>query len=107
MDVAALRELTGGDAEFERELTEIFIASGDQNLRDIRAALRVQDLETIGKRAHTLKGASANIQASSLSAAAADLERAAKAKKFAEVERLVQKLSDRLQAVNAQLRETA
>jgi two-component system sensor histidine kinase/response regulator len=107
VDVAALRELTGGDAEFERELTEIFIASGDQNLRDIRAALRVQDLETIGKRAHTLKGASANIQASSLSAAAADLERAAKAKKFAEVERLVQKLSDRLQAVNAQLRETA
>ena len=105
VDVQALRELTGGDAEFERELAEIFISSGDQNLADILAALQAQDLDTIGKRAHALKGASANMQAAPLSAAAAELERAAKARQVGAIDGLVKQVSDKLQAVNAQLRD--
>jgi HPt (histidine-containing phosphotransfer) domain-containing protein len=64
--------------EFERELVETFVSSGDQCLAEILAALRSATMETIGKRAHALKGASANIHASGLAAAASSLENAAR-----------------------------
>ena len=41
---------------------------------------QASDFETVGKRAHALKGASANIHAQRLSAAASSLESAARAK---------------------------
>jgi PAS domain S-box-containing protein len=103
VDMDALHELTGGDAEFERELVETFVSSGDQCLADIVAALEVRDWETIGKRAHALKGASANMQARTLSAAASDLESAARAQSVQALDGLVHQLKDRLRAVNAAL----
>jgi two-component system sensor histidine kinase/response regulator len=105
VDLGALRELTGGDAEFERDLVETFVSSGDSCLAEILSALRVSDLDTIGKRAHALKGASANIYASGLAAAASKLESAARANLNGEIEGLVQTLSERLHAVNAELRK--
>jgi HPt (histidine-containing phosphotransfer) domain-containing protein len=105
VDMDALRELTGGDTEFERELMETFVSSGDQCLAEILAALRTSDLATIGKRAHALKGASANIHATGLAAAASSLESAARANSVAEIDGLVRELSARLQAVNAELRK--
>ena len=38
----ALHELTGGDVEFERELMDTFVASGDQCLAEIISALQRQ-----------------------------------------------------------------
>ncbi|HEY4444438.1 MAG TPA: PAS domain-containing protein [Steroidobacteraceae bacterium] len=104
VDLDALRELTGGDAEFERELMETFVRSGDQCLAEILAALRVNDLATIGTRAHALKGASANIHASGLAAAASSLESAARANSVGEIDALVRELTQKLEAVNAALR---
>ncbi len=104
VDMDALRELTGGDTEFERELVETFVNSGDQCLAEILSALRVSDLGTIGKRAHALKGASANIHAPGLAAAASSLENAARANSVGEIDGLVQELAAKLQAVNAELR---
>jgi two-component system sensor histidine kinase/response regulator len=92
--------------EFEKELIATFVSSGDQCLAEILAALRVSDFDTIGKRAHALKGASANIHASGLAAAASSLETAARASSVSEIDVLVQELTDRLQAVNAELRKT-
>jgi two-component system, sensor histidine kinase and response regulator len=106
VDMNALRELTGGDAEFERELVETFVSSGDQCLTEILSALRVTDLATIGTRAHALKGASANIHALGLAAAASSLESAARANSVSEIGALVQALTARLRAVNAELRKT-
>jgi two-component system sensor histidine kinase/response regulator len=105
VDMSALRELTGGDSEFERELLATFVSSGDQCLAEILAALRIGDYDTIGSRAHALKGASANIHASGLAAAASSLERAARANSGHEIEGLVRELTDKLQAVNAELRQ--
>jgi CheY-like chemotaxis protein len=105
VDMGALRELTGGDTEFERELIDTFVTSGDECLAEIVAALRVSDFDTIGKRAHALKGASANIHASGLAAAASSLESAARASAVTELGGLVQELTDKLQAVNAELRQ--
>jgi two-component system, sensor histidine kinase and response regulator len=103
IDMAALRELTGGDADFERELVETFVSSGDKCLAEIVSALRVSDYETIGKRAHALKGASANIHAHTLCAAASHLETAARANSINEIDGLVRQLGEKLRAVNAQL----
>jgi two-component system, sensor histidine kinase and response regulator len=105
VDMAKLREVTGGDAEFERELVETFISSGDQCMAEIVAALRSSDFATIGKRAHALKGASANIHASGLAAAASSLEIAARANAIGEIDGLVQEVTEKLQAVNAELRK--
>jgi PAS domain S-box-containing protein len=103
VDMDALRELTGGDSEFERELVDTFISSGDQCLAEIVTALRTRDVETIGRRAHALKGASANMHAHTLSAAASNLETAARANSITELDGLVRQLEERLRAVNAQL----
>jgi PAS domain S-box-containing protein len=105
VDLHALHELTGGDADFERELVETFVSSGDKCLAEIVEAMRTSDFETIGKRAHTLKGASANIHAHRLSAAASHLENAARANSAREIDVLVRQVKENLRAVNAQLRE--
>ncbi len=104
VDVAALRDLVGDDADFERELIDTFIASGDRCLADIVTALDAQDLETIGKRAHALKGASANIHAHGLVAAASQVESAARGGSVRRLDELVRALGRMLQAVNAELR---
>ena len=103
VDLAALKELTGGDTEFERELIDTFVSSGDKCLAEIVAALRISDLDTIGKRAHALKGASANMHAHTLSTAASNLENAARSNSLLELDGLVRQLTEKLNAVNAQL----
>ena len=107
VDLSALHELTGGDADFERELVETFVSSGDKCLADIVEAVRASDFETIGKRAHALKGASANIHAHRLSAAASNLESAARANSVREIDGLVRQVKENLRAVNAQLRKVS
>jgi two-component system, sensor histidine kinase and response regulator len=103
IDIEALHALTGGDTQFERELIDTFVSSGDRWLAEIVAALEVQDWDTIGKRAHALKGASANMQAHTLSVAASELETAARAESVQDLDGLVHRLSDRLHAVTVAL----
>jgi CheY-like chemotaxis protein/HPt (histidine-containing phosphotransfer) domain-containing protein len=105
VDVSALREITGGDLEFERELIDTFVASGDKCLKEILEAVRSSDFDTVGKRAHALKGASANIHAHRLAAAASNLEVAARSNSVREIGGLVRQVKENLQAVNAQLRK--
>ncbi|MFC4309802.1 PAS domain-containing protein [Steroidobacter flavus] len=64
--LARLNELTDGDPEFTRELVATFIASGEQALDEIRAALAALDRTGLSRLAHKLKGASANIYAEPL-----------------------------------------
>ncbi len=104
IDRGALKELTGGDAEFERELAETFVSSGDQCLAEIIAALKASDFDTVRKRAHSLKGASANIHARELSQAASSLENAARENALPAINGLVTELTEKLAAVNAELR---
>jgi two-component system sensor histidine kinase/response regulator len=106
VDLEALHELTGGDAAFERELIDTFVASGDRCLADIVAALESHDFDTIGKRAHSLKGASANIRAHRLSSAASHLESAVRAQARDSIAELVREVSESFRAVHHQLRGT-
>jgi PAS domain S-box-containing protein len=105
IDLEALRQITGGDADFERELADTFVASGDQALAEIIAALKVSDYDTVRQRAHALKGASANIHAASLSTTASSLESAARTQATPAINGLVEELAQKLAAVNAELRK--
>jgi PAS domain S-box-containing protein len=104
IDREALRELTGGDPEFERELADTFVSSGDQCLAEILAALKISDFDTVRKRAHSLKGASANIHALDLSRTASRLENAVRDNSVPAIGGLVAELSEQLAAVNEALR---
>jgi PAS domain S-box-containing protein len=107
VDLDALHALIDGDLEFARDLIATFIRSGDQNLADILAALQQGDYETIARRAHALKSASANLYARELAATAACLEKAIRENAGEDVAALVGRLRDHLARVNAQLRRTA
>jgi PAS domain S-box-containing protein len=78
---ARLQEIAGGDPDFVSELVSAFVLGGEEALREIELALRAQDLETVGRAAHKLKGASANLHIDALAALAASLEQSAKAGK--------------------------
>jgi two-component system, sensor histidine kinase and response regulator len=79
IDLPALGEVTDGDADFERELMTVFVASGDSALAALLEALGAADLAAVRRHAHTLKGASANLRARPLAARAEALEAAATA----------------------------
>jgi PAS domain S-box-containing protein len=106
VDAQALHALIDGDLEFARELIATFIHSGAQNLAEIVAALAKRDYETIARRAHALKSASANLHARELAATAARLESAIRAKAERDVAPLVARLREQLERVNAQLRQS-
>jgi signal transduction histidine kinase/ligand-binding sensor domain-containing protein/CheY-like chemotaxis protein len=81
-----------GDQEFAQELVRVFIDSGDAALRDISAALGRGDLAAVGSAAHSFKGSSASIRAQSVSAAAAQLEEAARAGDTDQISQLEEQL---------------
>jgi signal transduction histidine kinase/DNA-binding response OmpR family regulator len=74
VDLARLNELTDGDPEFTQELTATFIASGEQVMAEIQAALEAFDRTALSRAAHKLKGASANIHANRLRDVSFELE---------------------------------
>jgi two-component system sensor histidine kinase/response regulator len=74
VDLPALHELSGNDTEFERELVQTFIRSGDQTLNNIVISLAGGDLQSVKRAAHSLKGASANLHANVLLDAVRQLE---------------------------------
>jgi protein-histidine pros-kinase len=81
-----------GDQDFAQELVRLFIDSGDAALREISAALGRGDLAAVGCAAHSFKGSSANIRAQSASAAAAQLEQAARAGATDQISQLEEQL---------------
>jgi signal transduction histidine kinase/CheY-like chemotaxis protein len=107
VDFKALRELTDGEAEFERDLIATFIASGDQNLADIIDALSRSDIDRVADRAHALKGSSANMRAAGLSDTASRLAAAARCGSLTELPSLVEQLTAKLHEVGSLLRQAS
>jgi PAS domain S-box-containing protein len=74
-----LQEVSDGDAEFERELITAFVASGEETLRDMQAALARQDTNALSQSAHRFKGACANLNIEFLASLAQAIEVGTKA----------------------------
>jgi CheY-like chemotaxis protein/HPt (histidine-containing phosphotransfer) domain-containing protein len=81
-----------GDEEFARELAVQYIEHGSTGIELISQALAHGDLGALGKKAHEIRGASANIRAGGTSTAAEHLEAAANAGDSAQLETLALEL---------------
>jgi len=76
-DFARLAEVSGGDGQFERELSREYIGQSWTLLAQIAGALERRDGGTLRRSAHTLKGSSRTIGAEGVAVVAALLERIA------------------------------
>ncbi len=92
VDWPALLEATDDDEQMTRELVDLFVASGDEALAAIAAAVASGDYKTVKDHAHAIKGASANMYAGATNAAAGRLEEAARSGHSDELRRLAQEL---------------
>ncbi|MEA2674552.1 MAG: hypothetical protein QOI92_1744 [Chloroflexota bacterium] len=75
--LAELRESTGGDDDFVRELVEAYVSEATGYLTAMAAA--VTDPAAIVRPAHTLKSSSATLGAMRLAAISRDIEEAGRA----------------------------
>jgi len=72
-----LSEISGGDAEFEREIAGEYVTQAWGLLAEISAAIERGDPELLRRSAHTLKGSSRTIGARGVAEMAAQLEKLA------------------------------
>ncbi len=77
-DFSQLDAITGGDAEFEREVLVEYMNSAPNDMVKLRGAIAAGDARATSAAAHALKGASATIGAKGFAAIAHELERAGK-----------------------------
>ena len=76
--IDALRELSP-DADFIRELIEIYLQDTPQRIAELDAGLTKQDFALFSRAAHTIKGSSSNFGATKLTKLAHELEMQGKA----------------------------
>jgi HPt (histidine-containing phosphotransfer) domain-containing protein len=73
--ISNLKELNPGDGgEFLREIVSIYVEDTPKRIAELKAALASKDVPAFTRAAHTIKGSSANVGASSVRALAERLE---------------------------------
>jgi len=88
------------DVQAFREIMDLFVKISAEQLEQLQAALQTNDRETLRQKAHSIKGAAANVGASGMSHTALNLEQALKnAAAATEVEPLLEQLNEQLQFV--------
>jgi CheY-like chemotaxis protein len=74
VDLREFQSVTEGDQSFAQELVAAFVASGEQQLAEMAAAVAQNDRAALAKAAHQFKGACANMHAQALTALAERME---------------------------------
>ncbi len=75
VELDRLQDICCGDKEFERELIEVFLSDTRERIRKMEAALHEKNLEIFYVQAHSIKGASANAGAETMTSLAMALEK--------------------------------
>ncbi|MGK7901910.1 MAG: DAHL domain-containing protein [Hormoscilla sp.] len=97
-----LHQISHGNEEFQLELLQIFVQDTQAYLEELKQGLSANDVAKVGRQAHTIKGASGNVGATSMQEVAAELERQARMEASLEdAPELVADLEDILDAVRA------
>ena len=102
-DPAVLLGLLGGDTESVAEVVLEFRGDVPKQVAALREALAAGDASVVRRHAHTLKGASANVGAEALRAAAYEIEKAAAADDLAAAGDLAGDLETELQRLRERL----
>jgi signal transduction histidine kinase/DNA-binding response OmpR family regulator len=100
-DVAELRERTGVDDDFLKQLLETFFCDADERLEQLAAAIVVNDREQVRQVAHALKGAAGSLGMADMQQQCLDLEMAAKDGTLLDPAGHLQKLREALARVRA------
>ena len=74
LDWEHLHEISDGDADFELELLQMFVEDAQTHIDAVKEAVEQNDWQKLGREAHHLKGASANVGAKPMQLAAQTLE---------------------------------
>ena len=74
VDMKHLQEITGGDSEFEREITELFLEDTRAHLSWLKKAIDEGNATALEMEAHTIKGAGVNMGANKFGELALALE---------------------------------
>jgi two-component system sensor histidine kinase/response regulator len=74
VDLRHLKDLTGGDKDFEREIIDLFLKDTSHHLIRLEAAIKEVDSSSIEALAHSIKGAAANVGAEKFRKLAQELE---------------------------------
>jgi HPt (histidine-containing phosphotransfer) domain-containing protein len=78
VDVEGLREAVGGDAQFLRDVIELFLSDVPGRIEKLKEAVAARDGQVIKQEAHSLKGASGSVRAGLLQEKFARLEKLGK-----------------------------
>ena len=96
VDWEALIDATDHDGDLIQELATLFIGSSDASLAAISRAIEAADFDAVGRKAHEIRGASANLYAQSLSSTAAEIEAAVAAGQYDQIAPLAEVLTREL-----------
>lgn len=91
LDLSRLETALGGDSELIRDILEMYETTAGDDLAALEHAVNAADLDGCMRRAHSLKGASANVGADAMAGVAAQFEKVARA---GELERAVALVPD-------------
>jgi HPt (histidine-containing phosphotransfer) domain-containing protein len=101
---ARLADVAGDDEEFIVELVNAFLAGGEETLQELRAAVELDDATAIGRAAHKMKGAAANLHVNTLATLSFDLETRAKSGRKADWRADLEQIAAEFARVGAGLR---
>ena len=104
VDLAALNEMTGGDAEFAADLANSYLDNSRELYAQIRACLARGERQQVARVAHQLAGASANVHAAALRELCLNRENCAPAADTAQLEECLTRIGAELARVAAALR---
>lgn len=96
IDWEHLHRLSDDSAEFEWELLQVFAEDSSAYLAHLKQAIAQQDFWQIERDAHHIKGASANVGATSIETAAAAIEQQARAQQLDDSDRWLSMLENAL-----------
>jgi two-component system, sensor histidine kinase and response regulator len=105
VDLLALNEMTGGDAEFAADLARSYLDNSRELFSQLRTCLADADHRQLARLAHQLAGASANVHAVPLRELCLSLEKSAPSADFRELQDGVRKIGAELARVSATLRQ--
>jgi histidine phosphotransfer protein HptB len=105
IDWQQLNQLSEGNSEFELELLQMFIEDLPTYIEEIKVALNREDLVTVNRLAHQIKGSSGNLGAKKLQNLGADLEKMAQEDNAELIKNTIPKLERGLIAIEQIIRE--
>ena len=99
VDMKYLHEITDGEMDFEREITELFLKDTRKHLSGLKKAIDEENVSALEREAHTIKGAGLNIGANKLGELALALEKKGRSGSFEDTQNMLGELEAEFQRV--------